>query len=194
LAGWARSNILKTPDTNKHVIDVYNTQRNVFNLLNLCYGFSALLDDRDVEYIEDTEDPNASLLLKKYASFFEKEATALLINIAANCRVLDDQLRDTKSSIDANSFVHDEEIGTLEIEDEGSQVDTELTLREAFNKIIHATYISHEVSVDGEVVYYIPEVKLIGKLGKKEWTASINILPFCIIVFDFLDSVQSQSL
>jgi hypothetical protein len=193
LAGWARSNILKTPDTNKHVIDVYNTQRNVFNLLNLCYGFSALLGDRDIEE-RDEEDLSSSLLLKKYASFFEKEATSLLINIAANCRVLDDQLRDTESSIDANSFVNDEEIGTLEIDDAGSQVNTELTLREAFNKIIHATYISHEIIVEEEVVYYIPEVNLTGKLGKKEWTASINILPFCITVFNFLDSVQSQSL
>ena len=184
---------MKTPDTNKHVIDVYNTQRNVFNLLNLCYGFSALLGDRDIEE-RDEEDLSTSLLLKKYASFFEKEATSLLINIAANCRVLDDQLRDTESSIDANSFVNDEEIGTLEIDDAGSQVNTELTLREAFNKIIHATYISHEIVVEEEVVYYIPEVNLTGKLGKKEWTASINILPFCITVFDFLDSVQSQSL
>lgn len=173
------------PRTEQHVIDVYEIQRTVFRLLNLSYGFGALLEDSE----GDVKRRSDSDLFKKYKDFFEKEATTLLLNIAINCRVLDDQLKEAGNPINPEDFVKEEVLGDIQQEKGGSYTNPDLTLRECFNKIIHATYIEHEIIPEVPKPYYMPEVHLI---GKTEWAASIHLMPFCKVVFDFLEAYMSK--
>jgi hypothetical protein len=182
---------MELPRSEQHIIDVYNVQRAVFRLLNMSCGFGALLED-SLGYVESRKD---SALFKKYRDFFEKEATSLLLEIAINCRVLDDQLCKSENPINLEDFVKDEMLGDIQLGKTGTQQDPDLTLRECFNKIIHATYIGHDIrpgEPDDWKPYYMPEVHLLGSLGKNEWSASIYLMPFCRAAFDFLEAYLSN--
>ncbi|MEQ1527664.1 MAG: hypothetical protein ABL911_13110, partial [Gallionella sp.] len=151
----------------------------------------ALLEDSegDVEYRKN------SALFIKYKNFFEKEATALLLEIAINCRVLDDQLRKSENQINPEDYVKEEMLGDIQLGKTDAQHAPVLTLRECFNKIIHATYIEHDIRLgesDNWKPYYMPEVHLLGSNGKNEWSVAIYLMPFCRVVFDFLEAYMSN--
>ncbi len=57
--------------------------------------------------------------------------------------------------------------------------------RELLNKIIHATYLNHDIQHDNKSPYYMPSLQLLGYKGKKEWWAEIHLLPFCKVLYDF---------
>jgi hypothetical protein len=183
----AKRKRMELPRSEQHIIDAYDIQRDVFRLINLSYGFGALLEGSE----GDVQCRSDSALFKKYKDFFEKEATTLLLKIAINCRVLDDQLKKSETQINPEDFVNEEILGDILLERNGVEQFPALTLRECFNKIIHATYIEHDIrpgEPDDWKPYYMPEVHLLGSFGKTEWSVAIYLMPFCRVVFDFLEA------
>lgn len=181
------------PNSEQHIIDVRDIQRSVFCLLNLSAGFSSLLED-DI-FSQYAKECDSSILFSKYSELFEIEATSLLLKIAINCRVLDDQLVQNNSSIEIESFVGEIILGNLEVEKNEEYLTPKLSLRECFNKIIHATHIEHDIRPGGEIngCHYMPEVHLLGSQGKKKWSASVYLLPFCHVAFELLEACMPNN-
>lgn len=111
--------------------------------------------------------------------FFKSEVTRILISCAAGLRIRFDQSRGPTDEQKAdcgklfpNWATHPK---TVEV----------LTLREACNKIIHATDIRFDVVVpdaainpDEEGAYYQPRLYLYGSKGHNDWRAELSLIDF----------------
>ena|ERR1700757_2625191 len=170
---------MELPKSETHIISTYELQKNIFRLLNLFMGFSAILEDTD-GFIDDFK---SSSLFKNYSSLFEEEFSKLILEIAINTRVLDDLIKKSKQGIDLDKFSGIELMGILEEEEFTSP-------REAINKIIHSTYFGHDIRHDSKKPYYMPSLQLLGNKGKNSWTAEIYLLPFCKTLYDF--AIQNE--
>ncbi|MBY7834484.1 hypothetical protein KW463_16745 [Vibrio fluvialis] len=98
----------------------------------------------------------------------EPEITRLLINTATIGRVIDDResFALSKSSNFCGNFEHNGK-------------STQLNLREAFNKIIHAESFSLVISDSGvEFESLSPEIILHGKQRGSYWNAHLNIVQY----------------
>lgn len=110
--------------------------------------------------------------------FFKSEATRILISCAAGLRIQFDQLgpTDEQRSDCGKLFPHwATDPGKIEV----------LTLREACNKIIHATDIRFDVVIpdaainpDEEGAYFLPYLYLYGSKGRNDWRAELSLIDF----------------
>jgi hypothetical protein len=112
--------------------------------------------------------------------FFKSEVTRILISCAAGLRIQFDQSQgptnDDERSDCGKLFPNwATDPKTVEV----------LTLREACNKIIHATDIRFDVVVpdaamnpDEEGAYYQPRLYLYGSKGRNDWRAELSLIDF----------------
>ena len=161
---------MKLPSEHDHIVDFDKIKREAFTLLNLGYGFMRLRDDDegDVKY------RNEAALFQNFGDFYSREVSSLLTSISISGRMLDDKIKQDNQYISANNWKYEEMLGD----------DTDgkfLSLRECFNKVIHAEKIDHELM-------QLPEVYLSGKLqNNKQWSVRLFILPFCVSVFEWVE-------
>jgi hypothetical protein len=103
----------------------------------------------------------------------EDEITRLLLTLAVTARVIDDRQERIFQRADSNC-------GQLELtnRDNGDQTVEILNLREACNKIIHATKVRFDVEEDAGQAYFNPYIYIYGKQNKKNWKATLNIIDF----------------
>ena len=148
------------PKNQTHIISTYELQKNIFRLMNVFMGFSAVLDDKET-FLEPYK---SSSLFNRYSDLFEEEFSKLILEIAINTRVLDDLIKKSRKGKSLDKFNDVEIMGILEDEEFSSP-------REAINKIIHSTYLNHDIRSDDKKPYYMPCIQLIGNKGKSEWTA-----------------------
>lgn len=172
---------MELPKNETHIISSYDLQKNIFRLINLFMGFSAILDDNE-GFVESFK---PSPLFNNYSNLFEQEFSKLTLEIAINTRVLDDLVKKSGHGIGLDKFNDIELMGILEEEEFSSP-------REAINKIIHSTYLSHDIRHDSTKPYYMPSLQLMGNKGKNEWTAEIYLLPFCKVLYDFALQNEKQ--
>jgi hypothetical protein len=98
----------------------------------------------------------------------EDEITRILLSVAITARVIDD-LADG-----VFDFVADD-CGTLEWANKAKP----LTLREACNKIIHASKVRFDVEHSaGGQAYVMPFIYLYGEKNGVEWRATLDVLKF----------------
>ena len=136
--------------------DLKRIQVELFHLLSLF-----LAEEKYASIIINEQDP-----LWRLASFGEPEMTRILINSAVIGRVIDDR---------EGYFLHKSEsyCGTLYTNGDS----TELNLREAFNKIIHAHSFDLQMNNNGKEFSYLePRIYLHGNLGSKIWEAQLDII------------------
>ncbi|TCB94566.1 hypothetical protein [Enterobacter wuhouensis] len=139
--------------------DQAKVRTDLFHLLSIFLAEKQLADE-----LTGTDDP-----LWILASLGEPETTRLLISTAIVGRVLDDKRRREE---------HREEItvGKLLMND----AVTNLSMREAFNKIIHAVEFSLFMSEPNErgFCYLAPMIEVSGTLGRNQWSAEIDIIEY----------------
>ncbi|CAM1360727.1 conserved hypothetical protein [Tenacibaculum litopenaei] len=165
---------MKLPKNSTHIISTSELQKNIFRLINLFMGFTAILDDNET-FLDSFK---SSPLFQQYSNLFEEEFSKLILDIAINTRVLDDLIINSKKGVNLSKFNGSEIIGILDEEEFFSP-------REAINKIIHSTYIGHDIRNESPKPYYMPSLHLLGKKGKKEWTTEVFLIPFCKVLYDF---------
>jgi|SRR6266550_2891047 len=112
--------------------------------------------------------------------FFKSEVTRILISCAAGLRIRFDQSHAPASDEDRS------DCGQLFPNWATDPKNVEvLRLREACNKIIHATDIRFDVVIpdaamnpDEEGAYYRPHLYLYGSKGRNEWRAELSLIDF----------------
>ncbi|MFB2770398.1 hypothetical protein ACE1AT_14070 [Pelatocladus sp. BLCC-F211] len=119
-------------EKHSHVIDISAIRLNAFHLMNIFFASQTLASEHR---LDDSEDNLANL----YCGFYRAEITRLLINIAINTRVFDDQM---KSSDRKDKYLrHCDRVDTgdyIGIFQENEKNQEKFKIREACNKIIHA--------------------------------------------------------
>jgi hypothetical protein len=103
----------------------------------------------------------------------EDEITRLLLNLAITARVIDDRQERIFEKASSNC-------GQLEnMRQDSSAPNIEvLSLREACNKIIHATKVRFDVEETEGQTYLNPYIYLYGKQNKNSWKATLDIVAF----------------
>jgi hypothetical protein len=119
-------------EKHSHVIDLAAIRLNAFHLMNIFLASQPLASEHR---LDDPEDNLANL----HWEFYRTEITRLLINIAINTRVFDDQM---KSSDRRDKYLrHCDRVDTgdyIGIFQENEKNQERFKVREACNKIIHA--------------------------------------------------------
>lgn len=153
--------IRKEDDEKGYSFDLKRIRVELFHLLSIF-----LADEKYSQILIDENDP-----LWELASFGEPEVTRMLINSAVVGRVIDD--REEYFLPKDNSHC-----GSL-IRDIDNPASEGLSLREAFNKIIHATEFELVITeVDGKFSYLEPIIHLLGSHGSQKWEAELNIVEY----------------
>jgi hypothetical protein len=133
-----------------------------------------VLADRKVSNAE------SEALSELQATYLKTEVTRILISCAAGLRIVFDQ-HPRRKALDART-----NCGKLYRDWTAKKSSVEvLTLREACNKVIHATEIRFDevvpnarINPDGEGVYLKPHVYLYGTLNKRDWRAKLALISF----------------
>lgn len=154
----AKMRISKEEADRGWAFDLKRIQVDLFHLL--CFF---LAEEKYASTINGDDDP-----LWRLASFGEPEMTRILVSSAVIGRVIDD--REDRFLPTSSSHC-----GTLDMNGRSAG----LTLREAFNKIIHAESFDLEISDNEEPITPLePRVFLHGKLGPDVWEAQLDIVAY----------------
>lgn len=138
--------------------DLKSVQIDLFHLLSLF-----LAEEKFASILTGENDP-----LWMLASYGEPEMTRILIHSAVIGRVVDD--RENRFLSDTDSYCGDLVIGGKA---------TRLNLREAFNKIIHASKFELVINEsDCEFAYIEPTIHLRGSQQQKSWEAKLDIIAY----------------
>jgi len=164
---------MKLPIEHEHVIDLEKIKRDAFVLLNLGYGFLRLRDDDE----GDVNARESAYIFQSYGKLYSQETSSILTSISIAGRMFDDMIKRRSNGIPASTWDFEDVLG----DDENGEF---LSLRDCFNKVIHAEQIDHEL-------LQLPEVYLRGKKQcGKDWTVRIFVLPFCASVFQWIEENQ----
>lgn len=99
------------------------------------------------------------------------EITRILLSLAITARIIDDREERVFELIGTDC-------GTLQKDLNAASVDV-LDIREACNKIIHATKVRFDVEELGVQRYLNPTIYLYGSQQGKNWRAQIDVIKFC---------------
>lgn len=142
-------------------------------LLDLYRLFGIVLGDRQLTKM-GIEDSSAIRYLRD--EYVYSELIRILTSTAIALRILFDQHQDVFAG------VSERPCGELFADWPKTQQPEGLTLREACNKIIHATKVHHdEQDLDPGYqlgVYLLPYVNLYGKKDGRDWKAKLSIIKF----------------
>ncbi|MEQ5816794.1 hypothetical protein J3362_14855 [Marinobacter sp. NFXS11] len=164
-----------------HLIDPAGLFDDIYTLMAI-YLSSRQFIEMDIEDNEDAGPPFSGIRYwHELALGMELEKVPkLLISIAATLRIKNDD-----GGWHSNNR---RPVGRLSPDLRGTSPtdDIPLTLREACNKIIHATRVHYDVeevdrfeSIGRKSGYLNPWVYLYGTKGKKDWKATLNVTAFC---------------
>ena len=152
--------ITKPPFRSSYVIDGNSITLELYRLLSIFYSSKKFASINNILH----NDPVAYLL-----EFQEPEITRILTSSAISARIVDD--RDEKYLND-----HDTICGDLISNLNNPKSFIPLSLREACNKIIHATKIHYDVlELETGLRYLNPTIYYYGKFKGKDWKAILNI-------------------
>ncbi|MDA9529936.1 hypothetical protein ACM42_16215 [Bradyrhizobium sp. CCBAU 25338] len=121
----------------------------------------------------------SSTIAMMQGGFFKTEVTRILISCAAGLRIRFDQSQGPtdEQKADCGKLFPNWATDPKKVE--------VLTLREACNKIIHATDIRFDVVIpdaainpDEEGAYYLPQLYLYGSKGRNDWRAELSLIDF----------------
>ena len=133
-----------------------------------------------ITFAENIEDHDFDSIKVLQSDFEESEITRLLVNIAVTARIMDDRENNVTSGLSC-------ECGELISDLSKPSNTTSLSLREAYNKIIHAKKFNWDVdNLDKEdetlpyptTRYLTPRMYLYGSKGEREWKATLDIEKF----------------
>lgn len=151
--------IAKLPGNNGWNFDIGRVNVDLFHLLSIF-----LAEKEYSTILKELDDPLWSL-----ASLGEPEVTRLLVSTAVVGRILSDRPH-VKFTQDSNS------VGTVTAKKSSKP----LTLRNSFNKIIHAESFSlfmEDIGKEG-FTYLHPDIGLTGKWQGEPWEAKLNITSY----------------
>jgi hypothetical protein len=171
-----------------HTFDEVGFYERVFVLRHFCHGSREFCTTKPNDRGEDWKD---------YRQWMKSIVTDHLINLSIKLRILQDSFRGTGIEIDFNRIA-DEALHGLSIGHTSSDPKT-LSIREACNKVIHATEVclewkeSAEISGDGDSEYWSGALTLRGEREGRPWEVYLCVDDFSIALSRMIDSIDDVS-
>ena len=167
--------IIKPPFRSNYLIDGRTMTLELYRLLSIFYA-----SEKYATINTTLHDDSVALLL----DFQESEITRILTSTAISARIIDD--RDDKYLND-----HNTSCGELISNIENPNSAIPLSLREACNKIIHATKIHYDVSeLKNGLRYLNPTIYYYGRFKGKDWKAILDIEKY---VFNYVTYITQYN-
>jgi hypothetical protein len=177
-------------ETKRHYLDREAARIKCFDVLNIMLA-SASLGDRH-EMMEPEEDIEPSAMFRLHHRLAEQRLSQLLLEIAVFVRTFDDLMSSVAPEAYKNFSVKTDGANFIGVLDGNGN----LKLREACNKIIHATdfrpvyeRVDRELA-DGTIqhVWHLDgQIEIEGTLGGKHWEAVLYVENFLEIVLNRLE-------
>jgi hypothetical protein len=181
--------------TNPHEIykfDDIQIEKDLYHLL-CCFLASSHVSELAIEDYEQRENEGIHVFNMFLNAFEKKNIQELLISIAVRLRMIDDRLG-TNWLSQINGDVNN--VGVL-VKDGGKGGETNLTVREACNKIIHASLIEYSSDVlqlrGKKKAYLKPELFLYDRMDKDGWKARLDIIKFVKVGTDVCELYDARS-
>lgn len=150
------------PHREGHLPDMQTVFLDLYRLLSIFLAsrnFAELRNEHGLDPISELQEPEFD------------EITRILISSAVIARIIDD--RDdhflSKNDTECAWLIED-------LTDEDTKID--LSLRDACNKIIHASKIRTDLEEENHKSYFNPIIYFYGKRGNKEWKACLDIIDY----------------
>lgn len=182
------------PEEKRHVVNGDDVRDLAFDIFNIIRASAALKAESALRQAEDEEvEPNS--IEQVHYDRAEYHFSSKLLRIAVLMRTLDDYWSDWghEDYLEELKKINEEAgVGTLEINERSG----DLTLRDAFNKIIHATDVRPVYEKDddseGDAVCWgmDGQLELTGKHHGNEWKATIFVESFLDAVIDLLEVTE----
>lgn len=184
------------PEEKPHIVNTDDVRLLAFNIFNILRASLSVAGSRT--YAEDGDDEEGDLITpsdKLHYDYAEVQLSKSLLQFAVLMRTLDDYWLDYGHGDYLNKIEkinRDDAVGSLNSED--------LSLREAFNKIIHArdvrlVYDSDDDRNDPDARWGMDgQIELQGELRGKKWEVVIyveNLLDTALELIDFVDELNS---
>ncbi len=173
-----------------HTVDIDGIHESLFFLQNLCLASESFCKlDRIGRYAEESGDFGWYY----YFGWLKSLVCNHLIQCATKMRILQDLLSRYDEEIDLAAIDADALKGlALGRFHPGNE---RLTVREACNKIIHATEVTldwKDISKKSETEYWTGVVWLEGTKGRKKWKLELRVSEFCRALFRVLSHLEEN--
>jgi hypothetical protein len=172
-----------------HYLDREACRIKCFDVFNILSASVALAGDYEMAEADEPIEPSAMFSL--HHRLAEPRLSQLLLDIALFVRTFDDVMSDAAPDAYAAVAAQSDGADFIGVLDGGV-----LRLREACNKIIHATdfrpvyeHVERELpGQDPQLVWHLDgQIELEGTLGKKQWQATLFVENFLETVLDRLE-------
>ena len=159
------------PHKEGYVLDLRDVFLDLYRLLTIFGSSKTLSNMTDLH----GGDPVSELMESEIS-----EIKRIIINSAVTARIIDER---EDFIIPKNKYC-----GKLITDISDKTSETELNLRQACNKIIHAVKIRTDVEKEKEKPFLQPILYFYGRYGNKEWKATINIYDFIQLYYSVFKS------
>lgn len=174
-----------------HNVDIDGIHKSLFLLQNLCHASRSYCATHRIHRYSEAEEPFDWNYYRGWLKFLVCEH---LIQCSTRLRIIQDMLREHTADLDFSAIDTAARAGL----DMGSfHVGTDaLTLREACNKIIHATDVTLDWA-DGDTAeqfeYWTGSLWLHGTKGRNEWKVELKIPSLCTGLSRLLDALEEST-
>ena len=125
-----------------------------------------------------------------YFGWLKSQISERLIKSSITLRMLEDTLSEHQEDVDLNEYRKVAVSGLVLGEIQKGKFN--LTLREAQNKIIHATDIALDWIEESDYEYWSGDIFLMGRKYKDEWVLKLNVESFAIATNRFINSLGEE--
>lgn len=174
-----------------HFFDFDGLQQKIFILQHMCYG-SKQFCERALVHRSDA--PPGEFEWWQYYGLLKSTVSSALIESSIKFRMVQDFIRAHQDDVDLSRI--DQEACSGLIIGKFHTGTHSLTLRESWNKVVHATEakLQWKSQIHGaiEVEYWDGSCNLWGAKGKEEWHVELYIEKWCIAMLRFNEAIQNE--
>lgn len=171
-----------------HTLNIDGLSEGLFFLQNLCHASRSFCQKHQVEW---RGDHGSEFDWEYYFGWLKSSLCEHLIKTAITLRMLEDIVAHDSEGEFKTSKYYAEACQGLEL---GTVVEGTFTLslREAFNKIVHATDTQLDWNKEEGYQWWSGSVFLYGKKGQQEWKVRLDVESFAIAAHRFIESIGSN--
>ncbi len=174
-----------------HNVDIDGIHKSLFLLQNLCHASRSFCGTHRIHRDSDAEE---SLDWNYYRGWLKFLVCEYLNQCATRLRIIQDMLREHSEDIDF-SAIDAASLSGLDIGSFHLGTDT-LTLREACNKIIHATDVTLDWTDSDsaeQFEYWTRSLWLYGSKCRNDWKVELKIPALCTALSRLLDALEEST-
>lgn len=171
-----------------HLLNIDGISESLFLLQNLVHGSQSFCAKHQIS--RENEETKSEFDWEYYFQWLKSISCEHLIKISIKMRMLEDILESNVEDIDIKMLDTDSRKGlNLGYFHEGTEI---LTLRESWNKVIHAIDIRFQWDDKKDYEVWNGKILLSGKKGNKEWKLELDVEPFITATFRYLQQLETS--